>query len=98
MGTGGPAEGAGESGAAVEESDSGRKGRPKSAGPGGASIGGEAEVALEVAPAAVDVVGGVAGRVGLDVEELDHEGGPLDAVGVRLAGLGAAGEGEVDLV
>src|SRR5262245_41748220 len=46
----------------------------------------ETKVALVLAPGAVDVVGGVPGRVALFVEELDEEGRAVDAVGVGLAG------------
>src|SRR6266404_2479086 len=57
-----------------------------------------AEIVFQTAPGAMNMVGGVARRVSLNVEELDDESRPLDAVGVRLARLGAAGEGEMDIV
>src|ERR1700691_4413428 len=57
-----------------------------------------AEIAGDVPPAAVDMVGGVVGAVGLHVEKLNHEGGALHTVGVGLAVLRGASEGEVDLV
>src|SRR5262245_20536576 len=59
----------------------------------------DAEIALQIAPTTVDVIGGISGGVLLDVQELDEEGRSLNVVGVRLAGLlGILGEGEVDLV
>src|SRR5262245_8184189 len=58
----------------------------------------EPEVALDSPPSAMNVVGGIAGRVLLVIKELDYEGRPLHAVGARLAGLGAAVIGEMNLV
>src|SRR5205814_1015068 len=57
----------------------------------------KSEVGREAAPGAVDVVRRVPRRVGLDVQELDHEGWPLDAVAVRLARLRRPGVGEVQV-
>ena len=53
----------------------------------------QAEVAIEVAPHAVDVVGVV-----LRVIELDEKRGGLDAVVMRLANLFASRPGEVEVV
>src|SRR5262249_33054475 len=63
------------------------------------SSGLDAEIALEVPPAAMNVIGGITGRVGLDIEELDQERRPLDMVRVRLARFGSfLSEREVNLV
>src|SRR4051794_10515847 len=59
----------------------------------------ESKVAVNIPPRAVNVVGGVLRGVRLNVEELNDEGWPLDAIGVGFAGsVLLAGVGEVDLV
>src|SRR5206468_10572261 len=56
------------------------------------------KIAPHVAPDGVNVVGGVAGGVGLDVDELDLEGGALNAVVAAFALFLAAGPAEEDFV
>src|SRR5689334_15258878 len=58
----------------------------------------QTKISLDMPPGAVNVVGGVAGGIGLLVQELDHERGTLHAVTVLLALFGAALIREVDLV
>src|SRR5262249_40094806 len=58
----------------------------------------QTKISLNVPPGTVNVVGRVATRIGLDVEELDDEGRPLHPIGVGLAWFVLiAGKGEVDL-
>src|SRR5262249_12283546 len=63
------------------------------------SVPDKSKVPVEVAPRTVDVIGRVAGRVGLDIEELDDEGWSLHTISVRLARLVVlTGKGELHLV
>lgn len=56
------------------------------------------EVASQVTVDAMDVVGWVAGRVGLGVDELDQESLSLDAIVVANSRLLGTGPSEADVV
>src|SRR5260221_6444387 len=61
------------------------------------SLGGHSEVAFDISPAAMNVIGGIAGGIGLHVEKLDYKGRPLYPIGVLVSVFRTAGIGEVHL-